>query len=40
MKVFQSMVIHIKNVSERCRKGSSPNMKDVQGKHFLPASKY
>ena len=34
------MMIHIKDASERCRKGSSPNMEDVRGKHFLPASKY
>ena len=34
------MMIHIKDASERCRKGSSPNMKDVRGKHLLPASKY
>ena len=34
------MMIHVKDASERCRKGSSPNMKDVWGKHFLPASKY
>ena len=28
------MMIHIKDASERCRKGSSPNMEDVRGKHF------
>ena len=31
---------HVNDASERCRMGSSPNMKDVLGKHFLPASKY
>ena len=30
-------MIHIKDASERCRKGSSPNMEDVRGKHFLPS---
>ena len=40
IKVFHSMMIHVKDASERCRKGSSPNLKDVRGKHFLPASKY
>ena len=39
-KGFHSMMIHVKDASERCRKGSSPNMKDVRRKHFLPASKY
>ena len=34
------MMIHIKDESEKSRKGSSPNMKDVWGKHLLPASKY
>ena len=29
MKIFHSMIIHVKDASERCRKGSSPNMKDV-----------
>ena len=38
--VFHSMTIHIKDASERCRKGSGPNMEDVRGKHVLPASKY
>ena len=33
-------MIHIKDASERCRKGSSPNMEDVRRKHFLPTSKY
>ena len=33
-------MMHVNDASERCRKGSSPNMKDVRGKHFLPASKY
>ena len=32
------MMIHKKDASERCRKGSSPNMEDVRGKHFLPAN--
>ena len=40
MNVFHSVMIHVKDASERCRKGSSPNIKDVRGKHFLPASKY
>ena len=40
MTVFHSIMIHIKDASERCRKRSSPNMEDVRGKHFLPASKY
>ena len=40
MNVFYSMMTYVKDASERCRKGSSPNMKDVGGKHFLPASKY
>ena len=39
-EVFHSMMIHIKDLSERYRNGSSPNMEDVRGKHFLPASKY
>ena len=39
-EIFHSMMIHIKDASERCRNGSSPNMEDVRGKHFLPASKY
>ena len=39
-EVFHSMMIHVKDASERCRKGSSPKMKDVRGKHLLPASKY
>ena len=34
------MTLHIKDASERWRKGSSPNMKVVRGKHFLPAGKY
>ena len=34
------MMKHVKDASERCRKGSSSNMKDVRRKHFLPASKY
>ena len=34
------MMIHVKDASERCRKVSSLNMKDVRGKLFLPPSKY
>ena len=34
------MMIHVKDASERCRKGSSPNIKDIREKHFLPASTY
>ena len=33
-------MIHVKDASRRCRKGSSPKMKGARGKHFLPASKY
>ena len=29
MKIFHSMMIHVNDASERCRKGSSPDMKDV-----------
>ena len=29
MKIFHSMMVHVKDASERCRKESSPNMKDV-----------
>ena len=28
------MMIHIKDASERCRNGSSPNMEDVRGNTF------
>ena len=34
------MMIHVKDAAGRCRKGSRPNMKDVRGKHVLPASQY
>ena len=40
IKVFHSMMIQVKDASERCRQGKSPNMKDVRGQHFLSASNY